>query len=398
MAYTHLKPRSYYENLYDHHTVESARRDIVYYEEFHQKLERNLPEGDKIERPGNAFLLNVFYMEVLGNKLLDRYNNRETHINEWMARDEAKDTQVATARLTEEPYCQHCSKQGLRIIDKSLMHRGEWVSNNNPDEVLFMLRCPSCKKTSAFWEDGTAWKIGPTLCPKCQTEMTQKTTKTKKAFVFTYTCPSCRHSYKEKMDLTTPDKQLDPNYDQDRITYCLLNKEFRDRLISFREGMEAAARLGKELKEKEDNKHIYDAIKDMKKPKIAELSTILSSALEPVGYIEFSLDKPDIGKDVIIGFSCLDGKNERSDYDSEKTLKKTIDKALADTNWRLMSDGIHYRLGYLSGRLRAYEREEDLKALVMKSKKLKLKKVDDEPKQRGSDRILKTPDGKEVIL
>lgn len=396
MAYTRLKSRSYYEDLYDRHTVESARRDIVYYEEFHQKLEHNLPKEDKIERPGNALLLNVFYMEVLGNELLDRYNNRETRINEWMARDEAKDTQVATARLTEEPYCQHCSKQGLRIIDKSLMHRGEWVNNNDPDEVLFMLRCPSCKKTSAFWEDGTAWEIKPTLCPKCQTEMTQKTTKTKKAFVFNYTCLSCMHSYKEKMDLVTPDKLPDPHYDEDRITYCLLNKEFRERLISFREGMEAAARLGKELKEKEDNKHIYDAIKELKKPKIAELSTILTSALELVGYIEFSLDKPDIGKDVIIGFSCLDGKSERSDYDSEKTLKKTIDKALTDTNWRLMSDGIHYRLGYLSGRLRAYEREEDLKALVVKSKRLKSGRS--ESKTKTDQRTMKDGKSRDIIL
>ncbi len=35
-------------------------------------------------------------------------------------------------------------------------------------------------------------------------------------------------------------------------------------------------------------------------------------------------------------------------------------KTLVDTNLRLMSDGIHHRLGYLNGRVRAYEREEDL--------------------------------------
>jgi len=45
-------------------------------------------------------------------------------------------------------------------------------------------------------------------------------------------------------------------------------------------------------------------------------------------------------------------------------LKKLVDRALSDTNWRLMSDGISYRLGYLNGRLRAYEREDDLKTLV----------------------------------
>lgn len=112
----------------------------------------------------------------------------------------------------------------------------------------------------------------------------------------------------------------------------------------------------------------------LKKLKITELSASLASALEKNGYVEFSLDKPEMNKDVFIGFNCLDSKSDRSDYDSEKTLKKTIEKTLADTNWRLMSDGIHYRLGYLSGRLRAYEREEDLKTLVIKSQKLKKKR------------------------
>ncbi|HET7320221.1 MAG TPA: hypothetical protein VFI84_01380, partial [Candidatus Saccharimonadales bacterium] len=59
------------------------------------------------------------------------------------------------------------------------------------------------------------------------------------------------------------------------------------------------------------------------------------------------------------------------DYTSRYTLKKTIQKALTDTNWRLMSDGISYRLGYLNGRLRAYEKEEDLVELVKRDKKIK---------------------------
>lgn len=62
-----------------------------------------------------------------------------------------------------------------------------------------------------------------------------------------------------------------------------------------------------------------------------------------------------------------------------------------------MSDGIHYRLGYLSGRIRAYEREEDLKNLIEHSmkahKKPKPGKADDK-----TSKTLKTPDGKEVIL
>lgn len=113
--------------------------------------------------------------------------------------------------------------------------------------------------------------------------------------------------------------------------------------------------------------HIYNAIKELSKPKIAELTPLLAKPLEDAGYIEFRLDKPEIGKDVVIGFSCLDNKTEREDYASRKDLQKLINKTLTNTNWRLMSDGVSCRLGYLNGKLRAYENEEDLLKLVSKN-------------------------------
>lgn len=371
--YTHLKERQYYEDIYDRHTVEDGRRGMVHYDKFHAEFESKLPKDDKIDRPGNAILLNTFYMQAVGNKLLDRYENREQRITEWMAKDEDKDNQIAGARLTEEPYCRHCGKQGLRITDKSLMHRGEHYKHDDPEEVLFMLKCPHCGKNSAFWEDGTAWKPKPTLCPKCKAEMTHKTTKTKAAITLTYACPSCGHSYKDKMDLRDKKEKPDPNYDKDRIHFCLVDKEFRDKLFEIRRGFEEMARLGKQFKEKEDNKHIYDAVAELKKPKIAELTPLLAPVLEKAGYTEFSLDKPEMGRTVIIGFNCLDSKSDREDYDSRNTLRKLVKKSLIGTNWRLTTDGISYRLGYLTGRLHAYEQEEDLKKLVMQEQKLKSK-------------------------
>jgi hypothetical protein len=369
--YTHLKKRQDYEDNYDHSTVETGRRHIVYYNNFYTEFESKLPADDKISRPGNAALLNVFYMQTVGNELIRRYQGRDATIEQWMAKDEAKDDQIATARLTEEPYCRHCGKQGLRIIDKSLMHRKKKHDIGDPEEVLFMLKCPHCDKNSAFWEDGTAWKPKPTLCPKCNTEVTHTTTSTKKAITFVYSCPSCKYSYKDKMSLTDKKEVPDPNYEKDRIRYCLLDKEWRDKLFEIQRGLKEMAELSKRFKEKEENKDIYDAVTEMKKPKIAELVPLLSPILEKAGYIEFHLDKPEMGRDVYVGFSCLDNKSGRDDYDSRKTLKKLVDSALSDTNWRLMSDGISYRLGYLNGRVKAFEGEEALKNLVMKAKKLK---------------------------
>lgn len=396
--YTHLKESNYYEDIYDQLTVESARRGMVHYDNFYAEFESELPKDEKLDKPGNTFLLNVFYMETVGNDLLDRYKNRDSKIQEWISRDQAKDDQISSARLTEEPSCHHCGKQGLRIIDKSLMHRGDAYEIDDPEEVLFMLRCPRCDKNSAFWQDGTPWKIRPTVCPKCQSEVTHKTTKTKKAITITYTCTSCKHSFKDKMDLTNKEEKPDPEFEKDRRHFCLQDEEFRERLLKMRHDFMEMARLGKMFKEKEDNKHLYDAMKEMKKPKIAELTTVLAPALEKAGYIDFSLDKPEIGKDVFVGFNCLDGKSERSDRDSEKVLKKTVEKALQDTNWRLMSDGISYRLGYLNGRLCAYEREEDLKKLVERGIKTGKLKKPNTPKSDGGPRKLKAPDGTDIIL
>jgi len=397
-VYTHLKERQYYEDLHDRLTVDYARDHIHYYDNFHDEFKQKLPKDDKIDRPGNAFLLNMFYMQTIGNELLRRYENREQQINEWIARDESKDDQIASARLHEEPLCSHCKKQGLRITDKSLMHRKENAKHDDAEEVLFMLKCPHCDKNSAFWEDGTAWKVKRTVCPECGTEVTHKTTKSKKFITITYSCPKCKHNFKEKLDIGAKEEKPDPDFEKDRAHYCLYDKEFRDHLFAIRKGLEDMARLGKEMKEKQDNKHIYDAVKDMKKPKIAELIPLLSEPLDKAGYIEFHLDKPEMGRDIYVGFSCLDSKSDRNDYDSRKALKKLVDNALEDTNWRLMSDGISYRLGYLNGRVRAYEAEEDLKNLVMKSKKLKPKQTSSKAADKGDGRTLKAPDGTEIIL
>lgn len=394
--YKHLKEQSYYEDLYDSLTVKYARKNILHYYKFYQQFEKKLPKDDKIDRPGNAILLNVFYMQSVGDELLDRYEKRDKSIKEWMERDESKDEMLSGARLSEEPYCQYCNKQGLRIIDKFLMRRGNEYKTDEVEEVLFMLKCPHCKKNSAFWEDGTQWKLKPTLCPKCNAEMTHKTTKTKQSISFIYSCPACKHSYKEKMDLKEEKEIPDQDYDKDRVHYCLQEKEFRDKLFEIRRGFEGMAELGKEFKEKEDNKHIYDAMTAVKKLKIAELATILSPALEKSGYIDFRLDKPEVGRDVVVGFNCLDSKSDRGDYDSQKTLKKLVDKALVDTNWRLMSNGISYRLGYLNGRLKAYENEEEIKNLVMKTKKLKSKSVNEDVKKNAW--TIKDKDGRDIIL
>lgn len=392
------KPRLYYEDLCDRHTVESGRHNDDFCQKSIKNMKEKLPDEDP-GRPGNAFVINIMYMSFVGNDMLNRYNKRESSIAEMMVRDRSKDEQVSSARLTVEPRCQHCGEKGLSIIDKDLMHHGEDYYYGDPEEVLFTLHCPHCEKNSACWEDGSEWEHRHTKCPKCKSIMDEKSRHTKTALNTTYICPKCSHTYKDKLDLSpAKEEKPDPNYEKDRKYYCLEDEDHRKKLQEMRSSLEQMAELGKKFKEKEDNKHIYDAVKDLKKPKIAELTTLLSPVIEKAGYIEFSLDKPELGKDVIVGFNCLDSNSDRKDYDSRETLKKLVDKTLIDTNWRLMSDGISYRLGYLNGRVKAYEGEEAMKELVIKSGKLNTKPKNTNSANKKSAYALKDKDGREIIL
>jgi hypothetical protein len=96
------------------------------------------------------------------------------------------------------------------------------------------------------------------------------------------------------------------------------------------------------------------------------VADLLAKATASASYTEFKLGELQIGPQLTASFSCLDNQPERGDYDSRTTLKKLITNALADTNWQLMSDGIHHHLGYLSGRLRTYDSDDELRKLAEK--------------------------------
>lgn len=358
---TYLKERKSYENIYDRITVDAARRDLELFTKLYNKWFELMPD-EKPTSLRSAFHLNGLYMQLVGNHLLDRHDERDGHIQEMMSRDESKDLRIASARLTREPVCIHCRKLGLRIKDKDLHPR------EGGEDVLLMLECTHCQKMSAYWEDGGRWELPPTPCPKCRAPMNKTDSRRGERITFIYTCPTCHHTYKDSLDLRVEEKQPDPDFEEDRYRFCFHDPKILEEHRDAKRRYDGLIRLGAEFKAREQNKDAHEAAAKLKRLKIAELITLLSPALELEGYIEFNLDKPEVGRTVITPFSCLDNKSGRSDYESRKILKKKIAELLADTNWRLMSEGVPYRLGYLTGRLRAYETEEDILSLVKPNK------------------------------
>lgn len=354
--YRHLKDRSYYEQLYDCHTVEIGRRGRYHYHEFYSELEQKLKERDppdEISRPGNAILVNAFYMQILGYELLKRYEEREQKITAWMERDRQLDERLHDTNLKHNPPCQHCGQLKLKLYDKMLMSRD---TSDIHELVLIFLKCSNCHRISLYWEDGapyhSAADTDETPAVSSDTPEPPKTTGDINNIHDTY--------------FWNVDPETDPDYAKDRYKFCLYDESELKRLRDTREGIARFAELGRHFAEKDKEKSIDRALKQIKQLTVSELIKTLTPVIEAQRYSNVAFSTPQPGRYLTVEFSCLETDPERQEYQGVRDLKRLINDQLALTNWRLMSTGISYRLGFLSGRLKAIESQDELRALAEK--------------------------------
>ncbi len=353
----YLKPKEYYENLYDQHTVDMCRET----EARMFQLKDNKDNKSKYkESMFGPILCNL----VLHFKTGERYLNRQETIRKWIDDDRAKEELLENAVLPNNIYCNKCGD--MMLVEDKLLH-GKSIEEK--ERVLFLFRCPSrCGRGRAVFHDGEEWIIKPELCDKCGLELNKKVERKGNIILTYYSCKKCRFKKVDKLDLSVrkeEKKKIDKFYNRDRAKFCL-NEEQGQKYYKGKMNIKRFEKLMEDIKKRNDNKEVYKKVFKLKKLTISELEKKLVPVLTNEGYIKFELDKPEIGRDVFIEFSAQDEKSDREEYDSSNNIKKIIKKTLENTNWRLMSEGIHYRLGFLNGRLRGYEKEEDLVNLVEK--------------------------------
>jgi hypothetical protein len=174
----------------------------------------------------------------------------------------------------------------------------------------------------------------------------------------TYTCPVCNESWQDTFDFgkKPASEENDPNYEADRQRFCSSQelREFADSMKQF----QLLAEMFKEDDKAKAKDSEGNAIPKVLQLKAAEVEAAIIKAIEPGGYTRLELGKPEFGREVVVDFSVQDARADREEYDSRKALKKLINTALEGTNWNLMSDGISYRMGFLSGRLKGRDRSE----------------------------------------
>lgn len=356
----HLRSKQDYIDRYDHATVKDCR----WRENFHKNYKPS--EELAAKDPSPNFHKAVSEMSLHYDLLfatIDWYEKKESSIQGWMEKDQHRDDMLDSARPPVNIRCLTCYSL-VTSDEKTIYDLDEKV------RVLFFFECPKgCMPRRGFFNDGEEYKPKSDLCPKCQTQLNKKYERIEGEKIITIsTCPSCNYTNTDEMDLHIKPEEPDPDFEKDRARFCL-TAETSKKPLEEKWQMEGMKKMVDEWKERDKHKEDYEAVKKIHKLTVIDLEKILTPVVEAAGYIKLQFGNPDMGKDLFLPFSLHDAKQGRSDYDSSHTLQKLIKEAIAETNWRLMTDGISYRLGILTGRLRAFEREEDLLALVRSKEK-----------------------------
>ncbi|OGI06388.1 MAG: hypothetical protein A3F80_01080 [Candidatus Melainabacteria bacterium RIFCSPLOWO2_12_FULL_35_11] len=354
-----LKDEQYYVDLYDCHTMEECCRLILKFsgtvltEEIQSKysVEAQIDQLQKII----GITLNCFCGE--------RYIDKAKTIQEWMDRDRSLGEFLESAQPPKGVLCIKCNSP-MDCTDKHLY-------GVNDEKVLFFFSCNKCCKNRAFFDNGEEFKT-IYQCPKCGEKAKTTHSRKKNTITTKYKCLHCKFTETGVLDLDDKTKEIDEiineHFAADKKRFCL-SKEEGEKYINGKDSLIRATDRFKELKEREKQKDLYDAVANVKKLNVTDLENHLTKALEKENFKKFELLKPDIGRIVVIGFTLQDTSTGIHEHTRRMTLKKTIDKALMETNWKLVEDSISYKLGFLSGRIRGFELEDDLVKMVQVRKK-----------------------------
>ena len=337
-----LRPFDQYTDQYDRHTVERCRN-----------LERLLKErGTRSDEHATVLDL-ILYMETG-----ERWAAKESTIAAWMERDRALDRLLAEAAPPQDVQCLVC-----RAVCRP---DGPVLTNNRP---LFHFFCPEGHAPArAFFDTGEEYRVPTRICPRCARPLSISRAREGSVVRTVERCTACNREERHELDLAEniEPEPPDPHFAIDRERFCISDEAGQEylRVRASLQQLEAWSTAAANREEAEDRATRIAALKRLT---IFELETFLTTELASRQFVRFALGSPEMGREVIVPFSLQDARPGRTAEDSAADLTEQITKLLADTTWRLVHDSVSYRLGLLTGRLRAYEQEEDVERMLRDS-------------------------------
>lgn len=385
MSFQYLNSQQHYEDRYDLGTIRECLRQLEMIDGIGEKL-RVEPKFKKYPESEHEKNMGIFRGRFIFVIKASRYKNRASTIEEWMEADRVKQDKQDNTPVPKAD-CPDC---GTSMTEDGLHHLVDW-DDDKPLRVLFTFKCKKCNKRHGVYDDGEFYVSKSDFCPDCKEELEVKSNRKGKVITTHYKCKSCGYSNKDIYDLKKrdeehkqwekeqaqkelEDKQLLEKY---RAEFCLNDKEGKEYVESL-EALEVAQEVKAEVLAEMDTP-AHEKLLSVNKISITNLETLVNTALEKSGFTRLSFGNPDMDRYVLVPFTVQEAKPKRRDRESVSDLYNLLKKALKDTNWRAPKDMISYRLGFLTGKLKGYELEDDLLKLFGKEEPRKPKsKLDPE--------------------
>ncbi len=358
----YFKPEQHYIDLYDSGTIGYCRGlEQGFKKRERKQLIKEAKMSKEIAQGWTEVVAEIATYFYSGERAI----KKEETVHKWMQEDLARDEKLESTEPPRNIFCLTC---GEEMISEN---KDLYDPYSFPLRVLFLFRCQSCRKGRGVFDDGKEWEIMSKNCPKCFAVLQEKNSRKGKAIITLYTCLNCPYTEKDVFKLSLPLKEKpDPYFERDRARFCFSKQQTSDYLEQ-RISLENVTKMFEESKERDKHKDIYNAAAQLQKLTIDQLEKILIAVMAKNGYIKLELAQPEIDKYVIVPFTVRDAKSDRKQRSSELELRRLLRTTLEPTSWRLMNDSVSYRLGILSGKLKGYEREEDLVHLVQQIERKK---------------------------
>lgn len=341
--FTHLQPRSYYEDLYDRRTVEICR--------LHEKHSKRPPEIIKTNRSTIKITSNIgeFLLSLTKG---ERYYRKNEVINKWMDRDRELDQITASAKPPEKVVCVVC-KSKMELLHSRLIY-----FDVKTPHMEYTFGCRECQSMAEIAK-GLRKARFPWQCPKCKRRMTFKTTKSKRKLTTNKSC-ECGYKDVDVLDFNeigkSLEKPLNPEeerqYQEDKLRFCLTPEEARN-YVDMQQFMASIQGLL-------DKKAPEEMLPELEELTLTKLKQRVSSSLKGKGYTVVKFGKPKLDDNVDINLTATDDK-ERTAFTSKKEFRRILNDSVEGTNWKLIKSSVQEKLGVLKARLQSFEQRRDIK-------------------------------------
>ncbi len=329
----HLEEKTHYEDRYDHMVVDSCR----------------LTEKTILEDNTKTKLTDLWKKQLLKIVLYfetgELYADREKTIAKWMDEDKWRDDKYDNTAIPSA-VCRLC-KRSMELGYKDL----RFTDDFKKEYMAFCFGCKKCKVTAWITESGQREDHISWQCPDCKRKLNEKEVMRKSIVTIDRNCEFCGYRKIETLDLRVrKQKPISPQDEEkfrvDKARFCLSYEE-GSQYMHQKSNLQQLSELVKEKPKK-------PALVNMNLP---EVEKKLQTLLGEHGFEKLIFEKPNLKAGITVSFTVQDVQS-REEYKSRRSLKKLIQQSLKQSNWRLLTDDVDYKLGVLSGRLQGEERPD----------------------------------------